>query len=182
MTAPDMESARSIARGHGFKIIELIQLAERMMSATYRPSLADRFELWERSRAWKSVFLLLAVLGLGWTIALEVHSHGTSSKPEAPAIVRIHLSGTVGVPEALRDNALLVFYFPEIPMTLNHCLTDVADRAGTYSVELELKAPKKPTHFSLTMLVDAKPLASTPQLALTGNPLAGNADLNFRKD
>lgn len=179
MRALDLESARHTAQSNGFKVLELTQLAERTQRLLYRPGLADRFESWEKSGAWKGVFLLLAVLGLGAAVASRVRSDSIGSKPEAPAIVRIHLAGTVSVPEAQRENALLVFYFPEIPMTLNHRFTDVADGTGTYSVELELKVPQKPTHFSLALLVDGKPVAQTPQLALAGNPLDGNADLSF---
>ncbi len=177
MTAPDLESARRTAQANGFKVLELTPVAERGRGASYRPGPGERFESWERSRAWRGVFLLLAVLGLAWAVASGVRSGAAGSKAKMSPTIKLHLSGTVGVPEGQRENALLIFYFPEVPMTVSRRLVDVSDGSGKYSVDLEFEAVRKPAHFSLTLVVDGKPLAQTPQRALTGDPLQGKADL-----
>lgn len=189
--APDEATARSRLEEKGFTVVELapvegtsleIQQAtqatpriERAETKGYQPGLLDYIEDIESQPQRRNAVLgFLAVVGVLVAIFYGVSESRAreAQKVDEPTYEKVVLAikGRTEVAPRFKDDASIIFHFPEVPLDLERAVNDITADDGTYQLDYEFESQRSPTYVTAELRVKGKDVDKTDKTLLSGDP------------
>lgn len=146
----------------------------------YRPTPLERLVSMLANDGWSRILVAgLALLGLGvflwnWKNSEKKALPLRPATVATPTTLRVKIGGTLTRSSSLSDDVNLVLDLPEIPFRKVTPLHDIL-QSGTYTLTLDLISHRQPRRGQLFLSREGRPISETVNVALTGQPLTGQA-------